>query len=178
MTTTCLNCESIFGEVNRNEDGSPALETTRCSHPGCEVYLCQAACEHLSFTCEACGNRFCAEHKFSLDEMKLCLGCALESVESQEPECACSQSDVDSFDARGCPLHDGNSSWNLQLRALSLIQEYEAAAQTAKRTSGRDLEGADGHALDHQQSIRTGTYQDFGGNDASSQTRHAMSRRK
>ena len=200
MTAICPNCETAFRGVDRNEDGSPAIETIRCAHPGCEVYLCQAGCEHLSFTCEACGGRFCLEHKVILDYLELCIRCALESVESQEPECACSQSDVDVFDARGCPLHDGNSSWNSRLRALTLIREYEAATQSAKRTRARDrelevpslaarlayeaqpfascvnalaeLEGAHRHAFAHQPSIRTRTYRGCGGNDASSQTRH------
>lgn len=157
MNATCTNFDNTFGEVDRNEDGSPAIETTPCAHSWCEVHLCQAGCEHPSFTCEACGKRFCAEHKVTLDELELCLGCALESVESQEPECQCTQSDVDVFDARGCPLHDGDSAWNLRLRALSLVEEYEAATQSAKPTSARDreLEGANRHAFAHQQSIRT-----------------------
>lgn len=57
MTATCTYCDSTF-HVDRNEDGSPAIETTRCSHPGCAVYLCQAGCEHLSFFCEGCRSRW------------------------------------------------------------------------------------------------------------------------
>src|SRR5258706_10309679 len=59
MTATCPLCESTFGNVDRNEDGSPAIEITRCAHPGCAVYLCRAGCEHLSFQCEGCRKRFC-----------------------------------------------------------------------------------------------------------------------
>ena len=53
MTAICTSCESIFYHVDRDEDGAPYIETTRCAHPGCEVYLCKAGCEHLSFACVA-----------------------------------------------------------------------------------------------------------------------------
>jgi hypothetical protein len=131
MTATCTHCESKFTNVDRNEDGSPAIETTRCAHPGCEVYLCHAGCEHLSFACDACGRRFCSEHKVTLDELPYSLGCAVEAVESQEPECECQQSDVDRFDAAGCELHNPASPWNVRLRAVTALQEYEAAHQDA-----------------------------------------------
>jgi hypothetical protein len=86
MTATCTNCESIFRNVDRNEDGSPAIENKRCAHPGCEVYLCHAGCLHLSFFCEGCRSRFCGEHKVSLDGLELCADCAIRVVEDQEPE--------------------------------------------------------------------------------------------
>ena len=128
MTATCTNCDSTFRGVDRNEDGSPAIESTRCAHPGCEVYLCRAGCEHLSFTCEGCRKRFCAEHKVTFDELPHCLGCAAADVESQEPECECSQTDVDRFDPRGCEYHDSNSPWNVRLRAVTMAQQYEEVA--------------------------------------------------
>jgi hypothetical protein len=102
MTAICTHCESIFRNVDRNEDGSPAIQSTRCAHPGCEVYLCRAGCEHLSFTCDACGRRFCSDHIVALSGLPYCVGCAVEAVESQEPECECRQTDVDLFDAAGC----------------------------------------------------------------------------
>jgi hypothetical protein len=129
MTTTCTHCESIFRGVDHNEDGSLAIENIRCAHTGCEVYLCHAGCEHLSFTCYACGRRFCCEHKIGLDCVAYCLGCAVETVECQEPECECRQSDVDMFDAAGCELHNPNSPWNVRMRAVTAVQEYEAAPE-------------------------------------------------
>jgi hypothetical protein len=129
MTATCTHCESTFRNVDRNEDGSPAIETTRCAHPGCEVYLCHAGCQHLSFTCDACGRRFCSEHKIVLDELSYCPECAVEAVEGQEPECECHQSDVDLFDAVGCELHNPASPWNVRLRAVTVDQEYEATPE-------------------------------------------------
>jgi hypothetical protein len=131
MIATCTHCESTFRNVDRNEDGSPAIDTTRCADPGCEVHLCHAGCEHLSFTCDACGRHFCGEHKVVLDELPYCLGCAVEAVESQEPECECQQSDVDLFDASGCEFHNPMSSWNVRLRATTAVQEYEATPQAA-----------------------------------------------
>jgi hypothetical protein len=125
MTANCTNCDSTFRGADRNEDGSPYLETTPCPHPGCEVCLCQAGCEHLSFNCDACGQRFCAEHKVVFDALRYCLGCAVEAVECPEPECQCSQTDVDMFDPCGCEVHDGNSPWNVRLRALKAVQQYE-----------------------------------------------------
>jgi hypothetical protein len=42
----------------------------------------------------------------------------LEQQASAEPACDCRQTDVDMFDPRGCEVHDGNSPWNVRLRAL------------------------------------------------------------
>jgi hypothetical protein len=129
MTATCTTCDTTFHHVDRNEDGSPAIENTRCSQPGCEIYLCRAGCEHLSFNCEGCGRRFCSTHKIMIDEMALCLGCAIRVVEDQEPECECSQSDADLFDAAGCEFHNPNSPWNVRLRAVTAMQTYEQSAK-------------------------------------------------
>ena len=76
MTTTCTRCDTTFRGVDRNEDGSPAIETTRCAHPGCEVYLVPSRLRAPSFFCEGCRARFCDEHKVTLDGMELCAGCA------------------------------------------------------------------------------------------------------
>jgi hypothetical protein len=111
MIATCKHCDSTFRNVDRNDDGSPYIEATRCAHPGCDVDLCQAGCEHLSFICDACGRRFCSDHKVALDGLQYCHGCAVEAVESQEPECECHQTDADLFDAAGCELHDPVSPW-------------------------------------------------------------------
>jgi hypothetical protein len=131
MIATCAHCETIFRNVDRNEDGSPAIESTRCAHPSCEVYLCHAGCEHLSFTCDACGGRFCGEHKVTLDGMPYCFACAVEAVQSHESECDCHQSDVDMFDAAGCEYHNPMSRWNVRLRAVTAVQECEATTQNA-----------------------------------------------
>jgi hypothetical protein len=127
-TAECPTCQTVFRGCDRNEDGSPAIESTRCAHPGCEVYLCRAGCEHLSFTCEGCRKRFCAEHKVTFDELPYCLGCAAEDVESHEPKCECRQTDVDLFDPRGCGIHDSNSPWNVRLRAVTMVQQYQEVA--------------------------------------------------
>jgi hypothetical protein len=119
MNTTCSRSESVFRHVDRNEDSSPAIESARCSQPGCEVYLCRAGCMELSFQCEDCGNRFCGEHKLTLDGFPFCLTCAIANLETQEPECECRQTDVDLFDARGCELHDSGSRWNERPRAVT-----------------------------------------------------------
>ena len=39
---------SSFRGVDNKEDGSLDIETIRCGHLGCEVYLCQADCEHVT----------------------------------------------------------------------------------------------------------------------------------
>ena len=123
MTATCSHCET--------EDGGPAIEATRCAHRGCEMDLCHVGCEHLSFTCCACRRRFCADHKVVLDGVAYCIACAVPVVESQEPECECQRTDVDTFNAAGCELHNPASPWNVRLRAVMAIQQYEAAAQGA-----------------------------------------------
>jgi hypothetical protein len=114
-----------FRNVARNEDGSLAIENTRCAHPGCEVCLCRSGCEHLSFQCEGCRKRFCSEQQVALDRVAYCLVCAVEEVENQEPECECRQTDVDLFDAAGCEFHNPGSPWNVRLRALTAIQQYD-----------------------------------------------------
>lgn len=124
MTATCTNCETTFRHVDRNEDGSPYIEATRCAHPGCEIYLCKAGCEHLSFACDGCGLRFCEAHGLNFGGNRLCIACAAEGLEL-EPECECRQMDGDLSDARGCPLHDPMSPWNVRLRAVTAAQQYE-----------------------------------------------------
>lgn len=125
MTATCTNCETTFRHVDRNEDGSPAIESVRCAFPGCPVDLCRAGCKHLSFECEGCGKRLCTEHQIDVDGMTCCLGCAIETVEGQEPDCTCRQTDVDIFDARGCEFHDRASRWNVRRRAVTAVQQDE-----------------------------------------------------
>jgi hypothetical protein len=115
--------------VDGNEDGSPAIESTRCSQPGCEVYLCKAGCEHLSFQCAACGQQFCNEHKLTMDRLPFCIPCFIADVESQEPECECRQTDVDLFDGSACEFHNPSSRWNERLRAVTAIQEFERAKE-------------------------------------------------
>jgi hypothetical protein len=78
MNATCQHCQGEFHNVDRNEDGSPAIEATRCAHPDCEVYLCQAGCEHLSLVCDACARRYCEAHPvFTLDGGRFCGDCFL-----------------------------------------------------------------------------------------------------
>src|ERR1039457_4079902 len=135
MTATCSHCKSVFGDVDRNEDGSPSIEGARCVHPACEAYLCRVGCKHLSFTCYACSRRFCSEHQVTLDGGVYCLGCAVAVVESQEPECECRRTSVDAFDAAGCELHNPPSPWNVRLRAVTAIQEDEVAPTCAASRS-------------------------------------------
>jgi hypothetical protein len=124
MAATCTNCESIFCRVHRDEDGPPHIDSTRCAHSGCEVYLCKAGCEHLSFECNACCQRFCEGHLLNFAGQHFCIACAAEGLEL-EPECECRQTDVDMIDPLGCPCHDAMSPWNLRLRALTTVQQYE-----------------------------------------------------
>ena len=116
MTATCTNCDTTFHHVDRNEDGSPSIETVRCAHPGCETYLCNAGCEHLSFACEAHGLNFAGE--------RFCIACAAAGM-SIEPECECHFDGGDLFDPRGCGVHDANSPWNVRLRAVTAVQQDE-----------------------------------------------------
>ena len=88
-------------------------------------------CEHLSFQCEGCRRCFRDAHRVVLDGLSYCFGCAVTVVESQEPECECRQADVDLFDAAGCEFHNPASPWNVRQRAVTAIQQYDAAAQGA-----------------------------------------------
>jgi hypothetical protein len=83
MTATCTHCDTTFRGVDRDEDGRPYFESTRCASPGCEVYLCGAGCESLSFACDGCGARFCLEHIILVPDgtprpLKCCAVCAGE----------------------------------------------------------------------------------------------------
>jgi hypothetical protein len=63
MDANCPNCDTQFTGCDRDEDGVPEVpDTVKCAVPECEVYLCQAGCEHLSFLCSACNRRFCYAH--------------------------------------------------------------------------------------------------------------------
>jgi hypothetical protein len=130
MKATCTHCGSTFQNVDRNEDGSPAIETTRCAHPGCEVYLCKAGCEHLSFECEGCRKRVCEAHGLNIEGDRLCIACAADLLEL-EPECECTQTDVDVFDPRGCPYHDSHSPWNVRRRAVTSARQYQQSFKEA-----------------------------------------------
>lgn len=124
MTSTGTNCETTFRHVDRNEDGSPAIESTPSAHPGCAVYPCQAGCEHLSFRCEPCNKRFCLDRPSpSMDA--LLPGVRGGGSETQETECEYRQTGVDLFDARGCDLHASESPRKLRLRAVTAIREYD-----------------------------------------------------
>ncbi len=91
-------CESIFRNVDRNEDGSPAIEATPCAHPDCPVYLCQAGCEHLSFVCDACAKRYCAAHPvFTLDGERFCGECFLEMRRARLSEVDCTPEEIVAF---------------------------------------------------------------------------------
>jgi hypothetical protein len=129
MDATCTTCLTTFRNVDRDEDGAPYIETTRCTHPGCETRLCKAGCEHLSFKCDSCNHLVCESHGLTFGGERLCVTCAAEGLAMQEPECECHQTDVDMFDPRGCPCHDANSPWNVRLRAVTSVQEYESTAK-------------------------------------------------
>lgn len=49
----------------------------------------------------------------------------LTELEAQEPECTCTQTDADLFDASTCEYHDAASPWNVARRALGTIERYE-----------------------------------------------------
>jgi hypothetical protein len=78
MNAICPHCETVHVQVDRNEDGSPIIETTRCAHPDCEVELCEAVCQDLSFCCHGCGKRLCIEHQIEILGLPCCPGCAIE----------------------------------------------------------------------------------------------------
>ena len=174
MTATCPNCEPHFAAWTATKTARPPSKPLGARTPGAKSTCARRAASIFRSPAKHAASASARSTRSPLMNSSSAWGARWNPWNPRSRNAQCSQSDVDVFDARGCPLHDGNSSWNLRLRALTLIQEYEAATQSAKRTSARDreLEGADRHALAHQHSIRTRTYRDCGGNDASSQTRH------
>ena len=82
-TTECRNCGSVFHHCDRDEDGRPYIETTLCNLPGCEVRLCGATCQELSFECDSCASRFCNAHLVLIPDgtdrpLNCCPACAGE----------------------------------------------------------------------------------------------------
>lgn len=49
-----------------------------------------------------------------------------------EPPCTCYQTDVDLFNAGGCEAHDPGSDWNVALRAVTPVQQYECYERVAE----------------------------------------------
>jgi hypothetical protein len=89
-TTECPTCNSVFRGSDRNEDGSPYIESTRCAHPGCGIYLCGAGCQELSSRCDGCRQRFCTEHMlFTIDGECYCTACSLELRRAMLAETGC-----------------------------------------------------------------------------------------
>lgn len=41
-----------------------------------------------------------------------------------DPDCSCRMDGGDLFDPRGCEAHDSNSPWNIRLRAIGSVQQY------------------------------------------------------
>ncbi len=125
MNATCSNCNTSFHNVDRNEDGSPAIEATRCEHPGCEVYLCRAGCDHISAACTFCGVRVCEEHYINWDGSATCLTCMADMADEEGP-CECVRTDVDAYDNRGCPSCDPRSDHNIRVERLNALMEQHA----------------------------------------------------
>ena len=99
MTATCPNCDTLFTHVDRNEDGSPYIETTRCAAPGCEVRLCHATCLELSFQCDGCRGFFCEHHPvFTLDSDRFCMACMFELRRAMLAEVGCTIEEVAAFE--------------------------------------------------------------------------------
>jgi hypothetical protein len=91
---------------------------------GAKSICARAGCEHLSFECHACDQRFCEGHGLNFAGYRLCITCAAEGLALGEPVCECRQTDVDLFDTCGCGLHDSNSPWNVRLQAVTAAQAY------------------------------------------------------
>lgn len=42
----------------------------------------------------------------------------LDELRREEPECTCTQTDADCYDARGCECHDSGSDWRREIEEL------------------------------------------------------------
>lgn len=98
MNATCQHCDSTFRDVDRNEDGSPAIESTKCAHPDCQVYLCGAFCQQLSMLCDACGQRFCLAHgDIVFDGAQYCAPCFLAMRQAVLEDSGCTVEEVSAY---------------------------------------------------------------------------------
>jgi hypothetical protein len=58
----------------------------------------------------------------------------LAELEANEPECECTQCDVDDFDPSTCELHWSSSQWNRDVRRVeAAIAEVEAELKPVER---------------------------------------------
>ena len=97
-TAHCPVCDSVFYGCDQDEDGYPYFETTRCADPTCEVRLCGATCQELSFQCDGCGHRFCDAHQiFQLDTDRFCATCFLEARYAMLAEAGCTLEEAAAF---------------------------------------------------------------------------------
>ena len=126
-TVECPNCLIEFSDipVHFDEHGdSYDLNTTRCNDDFCTVKLCPCCPQ---FSCDACGQKFCIEHKTRIDDLNLCPVCTVSVEDLLEPDCECVSIDVDEVDARDCLLHGPHSEmarWQRQREAEDLFAYY------------------------------------------------------
>jgi|SRR6266568_3838581 len=117
----CGNCYTSYNNIEVF-GGEAVIPTIHWFYQGCPVELCPS-CEQ--FACDGCGHTMCQDHRINLQGLALCIGCLQETLEANEPECWCQQTDVDVFDPRGCELHDDRSDYNRLLRLATDRDRYE-----------------------------------------------------
>jgi hypothetical protein len=98
-TAECPTCQTVFRHCDREEDGRPYIESTRCASPGCEIYLCGAACQTLSWQCDGCRGRFCDAHPvFTVGNDRFCAGCVQELRRAMLADTGCTLEEAAAFE--------------------------------------------------------------------------------
>lgn len=117
-TTAIVECSTCWGvhKVGRDEDGgSIDQKPCECQDSDCSLMVCSKC----RVDCPFCGLSRYKEHADA--------PCPCQE-EEPEPDCECRRTDVDQYDASGCPLHDRYSQWNRRQRENSRKPEAVAAA--------------------------------------------------
>jgi hypothetical protein len=109
IAVQCPHCHTEFSDIPATyEKGGVVvdLDVQKCNDDFCTVKLC-ACCPQ--FACDACGEKFCLEHKTRVDDLDLCPVCTVSLEDLADPECECVLVDADEDDASDCQLHGPNS---------------------------------------------------------------------
>jgi hypothetical protein len=136
MRATCTNFDTMFNKIGRQKDGTAETPVRNCLDDLCAPCRWSTGCnDQFSCVCEACQKHCCSGHLVLLFDMRLCPGCLPQAwAQIPEPDCQCTQTDVDVFSVRDCEIHNLSSEWNELRRAFRESEEDgEMKLRTTKR---------------------------------------------
>jgi hypothetical protein len=127
---------TIVKRSDQNDRRSHDIAPQKSAYEFSGMCVCSTGCNHqFCCVCEACEKHCCSGHLVQLFDMRLCPGCLPEVwAQIPEPDCQCTQTDVDVFSVRDCEIHNPSSEWNELRRAFRESEEDgEMKLRTTKR---------------------------------------------